>query len=372
MQVRNRWFVAGVVLVLALSAAGVVSAQEAVQAPKGPAVQGKVEAKAESSFTLTNAQGTVSVKVNAETRYQVPAVPEPTLADIQVGDAVLVLGRQEEGGAWLARMVKVLPPLPIYGLKGEVKALDGATITVGTPEGDKVLLTDENTRYRVPQVAEPTLADIEVGDLIMAIIEAKTDGTLLARSVAVLPEGTRGPVTLRGRVSAVAENGLRLKMEKGPVAVVVTAATHIWIPNDDTPTLNDIQVGDWVLVVGRRQGQARVEAIAIGLLPPVSAHRYVIPGEVLAIDGATLTVQDAKDAHSVFTDANTRFFVPGVEEPTLADIHVGYHIMAIGKPAEGAKPGEGRALQALVITVQPPKPTEVPAAVREPVEMPVF
>ncbi len=362
MRLKSKWLGIGLVALLLLSVTGAAMAQEPAQPPSGPAVRGRIEAKSQSGFTLSTKRGELAVSVDAGTRYRMPGVEQPTLADLQVGDTVLVLGRRNEAGEFLARWVALLPPVPVGALKGEITAIEGQTLTVATGAGEKALLTDENTQFRVPDVEQPTLADIHVGDRVFVLVEAQEGGTLLARRVAVLPEDSRGPVSLRGRVIEVAESSLKVQARQGEVTVVATEATHIRVPGVENPTLADIRVGDTVLVVGRPTGLCQVEARAIGALPPVSAHKFAIPGEVLSIEGTTLTVQDPRDTHTIFTDEQTRFRVPGVEDASIADVEVGDHILAIGQPAED------NALLARWIIVR--RPQQQPGAEKPPAEGP--
>jgi hypothetical protein len=350
MKSGSKLLCVGLVALLVLSATGVATAQEEAHPPRWPVVHGRIESKSRSGFTLSTRHGEARVSVDADTRYRVPGVEQATLANLHVGDTVLVLGRGRGGGAggFLARWVALLPRVPIHAIKGKVTAIEGQALTVTTRGGDRVLLTDENTQFRVPDVEEPTLADVQVDDRVFAVFEAGAGHALLARMVAVLPEGAPGPIHLRGRVTGVAQSLLRVKVREDEVAVTVTEATQIRVPGVENPTLADVRVGDWVLVIGRPAGLCRVEARAIGVLPPVPAHRYAIPGEVTGIEGTTLTVEDPKDTHTVLTDDQTRFRVPGVEEPTIADVGVGDHILAIGRPAED------KTLLARLILVRPP------------------
>ena len=194
MKLRTKLLLVGWTALLLLSVPGLALAQEAAHPPRRPAVKGRIEAKTESGFTLSTPHGEITVSVDANTQYRVPGVEQATLADLQIGDTVLVLGRRNEAGELLARRVAVLPPVPVGAIKGEVTAIEGQTLTVATRGGDKTLLTDENTQFRVPDVEEPTLADIQVGD---RVFQRPASCLLLHRN----PPHTGGPAgrrTVRG------------------------------------------------------------------------------------------------------------------------------------------------------------------------------
>ncbi len=355
MKLRSKLSFVALAAVLVLSVPGLVLAQDPTQVPKGPVVWGRIQAKSSGGFTLGTPRGEITVSVDVGTRYRVPDVEQPTLANLHIGDSVLVLGRRNEVGAFVARLVAVLPPVPIHSLKGEVTEIQGQTLTVAVPGGQKVLMTDERTVYHVPDVEEPTLEDIQVGSRIFALVDASDREAWLAKLVAVIPQDARGPVSLRGRVTDVAAASLRVRIREDVVTVAITDSTKIRVPGVENPTIADIHIGDWVLVVGHPTGLCRIQARAVGVLPPISAHRFVIKGEVLRVGPSTLTVQDPKDTHNIRTDDKTRFRVPDVEEPTIADIQVGDHIVAVGTPED-----DGALLARLILVGRPPR--DEPAA----------
>ena len=73
-------------------------------------------------------------------------------------------------------------------LRGQVAAIEGDTLLVTTPSGEEQRVsTDENTRFIIPGVREPTIEDIHVGDYVNLWGERGEDGVLLARVVLVVP-----------------------------------------------------------------------------------------------------------------------------------------------------------------------------------------
>ncbi len=327
-------------------------AQETDEVFKWPLVRGRVEAILDSAFVLRTPERELTVSVDNETVYRVPGVEDAGLADLQVGDTVLSLGRRDGEGGFLARMVAVLPPMPLGTVKGQVTAIEGQTVTLDTARGERALQTDGATQYLVPDVEEPTLGDVEQGDRVFAIVQAQDDGALLAKMVSVIPEGAFGPISFRGRVEGVSGDALRVSTGKDEVSVEITDSTKLRVPGAEDASLADIRVGNWVLVIARLKGLCHVEATAVAVIPAVPAHRYVIPGEVIEIDGTTLTVQDPNDQHLVLTDEQTKGRIKGVEDATAADIEVGDQVLALGKPAEG------HSLLARLILVRRPEATE--------------
>jgi hypothetical protein len=306
-----------------------------------------VEAVSDAGFVLSMPHREVTVSVDSETVYRMPGVKQPGLGALQVGDAVLSLGRREGEGGFLARIVVVLPPMPFGTVKGEVTAIEGQSLTLTTAAGNEVLHVGGRAQFRVPGVEAPTLSDIGEGDRIFAIVRGQEDGCWLTNMVAVIPEGALGPIGFRGRVVTVNADALGVAVRDDEVSVEIADTTKIRVPGRQNASLADIRVGDWVLVVARVKGMCRTEATAVAVIPSVPAHRYVIPGEVVGIDEGTLTVQDPKDQHLVLTDEQTRVHIRGVEDAAAADIDVGDQVLALGRPAEN------HSLLARLILVMP-------------------
>jgi len=349
MKKGTKWLFLSLAALLLLSLPATALAQETVDRPKWPLVRGRVEAVLDAGFVLSMPHREVTVSVDSETVYRMPGVEQPGLGALQVGDAVLSLGRRDGEGGFLARIVAVLPPMPFGTVKGEVTAIEGQSLTLTTAAGNKVLHVGERTQFRVPGVEAPTLSDVDEGDRIFAIVQGQEDGSLLANMVAVIPDGALGPIGFRGRVVKVNVDALGVAVRDDEVSVEIADTTKIRVPGRQNASLADIRVGDWVLVVARLKGLCRTEATAVAVIPSVPAHRYVIPGEVVGVDGGTLTVLDPNDQHLVLTDEQTRVRIGGVEDATVADIEVGDQVLALGRPAEN------HSLLARLILVVPPE-----------------
>jgi hypothetical protein len=131
-----------------------------------------------------------TIHTTDQTRYRIPEVQEPTLADVKVGDQALVFGRrgatEREGTALL---VTVLPKGMVAG-RGQVTAISGNTLTVETWLSSGIVTTDDATRYRARDIANPSLSDIEVGATIAVIGVKQSDGSVLAKTIGILNQGS--------------------------------------------------------------------------------------------------------------------------------------------------------------------------------------
>jgi hypothetical protein len=164
------------------------------------AIRGEVTGVDLAAGTLTVDAGEDewTVHTTDDTRYRVPEVENPTLADVQVGARVVVAGRRDEGDdyAGTARLIAVVPKDLVKG-RGRVTAIEGNTLTIETWRGDYTVVTDEDTRYRARDIEEPSLADIQVGDVILVVGFEQEEGVILARGIGIL--GELAPGTRPGR-----------------------------------------------------------------------------------------------------------------------------------------------------------------------------
>ena len=105
-----------------------------------------------------------------------------TLADLKVGDRLLVRGTVQADMSVNATRIRVLPsedePEEMH-VAGKVTAVDAAhgTFTIG----DTVIATDANTEFEGSGFQ--SLADLKVGDFALAEVVKQADGSLLAKEV---------------------------------------------------------------------------------------------------------------------------------------------------------------------------------------------
>jgi len=105
-----------------------------------------------------------------------------TLADLKVGDRLLVRGTVQADKSVNATRIRVLPredePEEMH-VAGKVTAVDAAhgTFTIG----DTVIATDANTEFEGSGFQ--SLADLKVGDFALAEVIRRADGSLLAEEV---------------------------------------------------------------------------------------------------------------------------------------------------------------------------------------------
>lgn len=209
--------VIGVVVVLALAAMGTALAADPGGTPTPGTINiiGKIVSitpadpgAAEHVIALQAGSGSLEITTNASTQYKVPGVTAASLANFAVGDNVGVRATKVSDKL-VATVVSKIPGKGLLqqvrqlAVDGTVTSISGANITVQTPkQGTVTVITNPDTKYRVPGVTDATLANVKVDDRIVATGN-KTDAGFVAKLVAVLP---KPPVHITGKVTQVSGN----------------------------------------------------------------------------------------------------------------------------------------------------------------------
>ena len=120
-------------------------------------------------------------------------------------------------------------------LRGQVMAMGDTTLTVKTPDGERQVTTNEETRFRIRGVENPTIADVEVGDYILARGESDSTGTFVAQAILVMPGQRVGRFIAQGMVSDIEGTTLVLDTLQGEKQVT-TGEAIFWAPDVKNPS----------------------------------------------------------------------------------------------------------------------------------------
>ena len=266
---KVKWMIGILVIALSLGAVGVTWAAPVAAHGRG-VLQGQVKAIDTAdgvAFTLETPRGDVTVLVDAHARFRAPDSEASSLADVQVGDRIGVRGRWESRDTLRARDVLLIPPGAVR-IQGTVIAVTADGLTLTTSKGDVTLQVDPQTRFFIPGIEHPGLGDVTLGTrVIIAGLrdESAADADDLARLVKVIP--TRPRLLVRGKVTAVMSDGFRLNTAWGELTVRIDARTRFRLPDVESPGLDDLTVGDALLVGGLRKDVGDLVARLIGPLP---------------------------------------------------------------------------------------------------------
>ncbi len=153
-----------------------ISAIEVIQ----PAVAGTVASVAGSTVTITGRDGSTSkVVLTGSTTYQM-AGQAATKDAVVTGAQIVARGTLATDGTLTATSVQVAPAMSA----GTVKEKGASSLTLTTRDGSTVVVTvTGSTTYEVGGITSPTLADVKVGDVVMAAGARNADGSLSATVV---------------------------------------------------------------------------------------------------------------------------------------------------------------------------------------------
>jgi hypothetical protein len=361
---RGIKLLASLVLVgVLLSATGIAWAEESTE--RG-ALRGQVVAVEGDTLLVNTLSGEErSVVVGEETRLRIPGVREPSIESIEVGDCVGAWGEIDEDGDLLATVVVIVPAEMAqrrFVVMGHVTAMEGQTLTVETRQGERIVLTDDSTHFRIAGVEDPGLEDVSVGDTILALGRPDKEGNLLARAVAMVTPAQVWRHTIRGVIEDIEGNTIGLLTGQGEVRVETDRETTFRIPGVEDPGLDDLEEKDLILVVGAWEVEGEdFTARAVRLMPRWPSHLRFLRGEVTGIDGRTIVLNALQGEMEVLTDGDTRFRIPGVEEPGLRDLRIGDRVgILVARDEDGG-------LLAKVVLVRRPDESMV-EAIAAPVE----
>ncbi len=296
--------------------------------PKSRGLLGKVLSVQGATLVVLTRDGEARVQTDANTIFKIPGVQDPSIDDINEGDFIGARGEWTGDKVLHAKFVVVLPHRARpHAIRGVVTAKEGTALTVQTPDRTVTVLTNDETKFRIPGVENPTVNDIKLQDRVVAAGSFNDEGQLLAKGVAVLPHDIRRP-TVIGQVAEIQGATLLLNTRDGQVRVVTNAQTEFKIPGDDDPSLEDIQVGNFVAVWGEEHGEGAITANVVAVLRHRPQERgATMRGTVAEIRGSSLILENG---NVIMTNADTRYFIPGDPDPEFSDIKVGDRIGAAG------------------------------------------
>ncbi len=162
-----------------------ITAVEVIQ----PAVAGTVASISGSTVAVTQRDGsTAKVVLTGSTTFQV-AGQAATKDAVVTGAQIVARGTLATDGTLTASSVVVAPATAV----GTVKEKDASSLTLTTRDGSTLVVkVTSSTTYQVVGVTSPTLADVKVGDVVMAAGTRNADGSLSATVVRSRAAGQLG------------------------------------------------------------------------------------------------------------------------------------------------------------------------------------
>ena len=229
----------------------------------------------------------------------------------------------------------------VYGV---IESVGSEPLMLATPVGPVALITDANTIFRISDVEDPGLDDLAVGDIVAAAgWWEQEESTFHAFAVARLADDRVFP--LAGKLAEISRDTLIVETGRGLATAHVDDETEYRIRGVEDPSLDDLEVEMRVSVKGTLNADGSLQAQVVGAQAGPRQGRLL--GEVLAVEGDTFTIRTARGRQvMVLADETTEFRVPGVENPSIADLEVGDKVAG-----EGVIEEDGTARAALVVVL---------------------
>ena len=237
------------------------------------------------------------------------------------------------------------------GVRGEVIAIGDSSLTLDSPNGDNVTVNvTTDTRIRFPEDrSNGSLSDIQTGNFAGVRGPRNDDGSITARIVIVLSERPRDMDRVRGKVTAIEGRDIVLENRDGSRRIATDDNTHFRI-GKRRGSLGDINVDDPVWAIGNLQSDGTLQANLVVVVTARQLRKHTLRGDVLRVDAAAgvLTVEAKGQKEGIWTietTDQTKYRIPGVENPSLADVEVGNHVGIVGRATgNGEKTGIARII----------------------------
>ena len=296
-----------------------------VRPQKPSRLGGEVTAVGADSFTLVTEEETVTVLVDDQTRFRFPDVEAPGLGDVVIGEKLLVIGQPTDEGDVLATLVT--RPRPRVGeIIGEVTTVGSASLTVERQGGAAVTFTmNEETVFMVPEIAEPTLADVHEGDAVRVRARLEDETPVALRVIVVPPTAA----ALLGKVLSVEGTTVQVETRlEQTIAVQTNSTTQFVIPGTDNPTLADLQEGDTLRIGGEWVDTGTFHAWVIQVRLEERVRKG--GGRILSLGDAEFTLGSPHGTVRVLVNDETHYRFPGVDDPSFDDLEVGQQVGVAG------------------------------------------
>lgn len=167
---------------------------------------------------------------------------------------------------------------------GTIESIDGNTITVATELATVTATLGENTNVSITSVLEPVaLTD----NAQVIVVSERVEGSNLARSITVVPEGQAGFGGVRGGTGGLGggqgglegggtrpligavmdkqDGGFTLETQQGPLPITTNDETVIIETRQGT--VADLEAGMRVTVIGPADEEGTIDARAVNVLP---------------------------------------------------------------------------------------------------------
>ena len=223
------------------------------------------------------------------------------------------------------------------GLRGEISAIDGRTITLELPQRSVQVITDDATNFHIIGQEMAGLSDFSVGDTILARGQRQEDGVMLARLILMQPEGDM----LVGRVTAVNEYSLVVNgRDQQEITITVNPDTIVAMIGQEL-TWDGDPAGSQALhegIIVAAFGTASSDGSSLDAHTLVSQRPQRpqgMAGVIDAIADDSFTITNLRgDTVTVLVNDETHYRMPNIEDPGPDDFAAGDEVAIVGLPGD--------------------------------------
>ena len=216
-----------------------------------------------------------------------------------------------------------------------VTGVSGQTITAKQRDGTSVTIKTTSSTVFSRAGKTASLSDVTSGEQIHVQGTKNSDGSITATRVDIeLP-------SYGGQVTAISGSTITLQDHQGTAHTIKTTSSTRFTLAGQSASLSDVKTGEQISAEGTLNSDGSLTAETVQIELP--GYR----GQVTAISGSTITVQDRGDTRTIETTSSTTF-TRGGQSASLSDIKVGDQIAA-----EGTLNSDG-SLTARVVQIELP------------------
>ncbi len=216
-----------------------------------------------------------------------------------------------------------------------VTGVSGQTITAKQRDGTAVTIKTTSSTVFSRAGKTVSLSAVSSGENVHVQGTKNSDGSITATRVDIELPGYRGQVT------AVSGSTITVKDRNGTTYTIKTTSSTSFEMAGQSASLSDVKTGEQMSAEGTLNSDNSLNAETVQIELP--GYR----GQVTAVSGSTITVQDHGGTHTIQTTSSTKF-TRGGQSASLSDVKTGDQI-----DAEGTLNSDG-SLAAQVVQIELP------------------
>ncbi|MGO9787949.1 MAG: hypothetical protein ACLP8S_00090 [Solirubrobacteraceae bacterium] len=333
----------------ALIAAGVASAHGRGLGSDGfgrgvvPAAAGVVQSgPSGGSFTIETRSGaTETIEVSSSTTYLERGVSSPSLTDVGSGDLIAAFGTTSGSTVTASQIVISVPRTPGSQARpvaaGIVQGTPGAaSFTIQTHSGSSETIdVSSSTTYYERGVSSPSLTNVTSGEFVVAWGTA-SGSTVTASKIVVAgaPRPRHHSLAVAGTVQgSPSGDSFTITTPSGATDTVdVTSSTTYFERGVSSPSLGDVESGDYVAVFGSVSGSTVTATKVAIATPPPSNGKFATAGTVqTSPSGGSFVIETWDHGQvTVQTSSSTTYAERGVTAASLTNVTIGENVAVFG------------------------------------------